>query len=285
LLSAVGGLSSQQHWRGPQAEEVVLKDMAMGLMNGKRGIIFGVANDRSLAWHIAERLHVGGAELAFTHLPPPKMERRVRLLAEPLGATCILPCDVTDDTQIKAVFQEANRQIGPLDFVVHAIAYASRAALSNPYFRTSRADFAQALDISVYSLVAVCQHALRYLNPGASILTLTYLGSQKMVPGYNVMGVCKAALESSVRYLAGELGREKDVRVNAISAGPVQTLSAAGVSDFDKILRHYPTKAPLHRNIKPIEVGTSALYFVSDLSSGVTGEIHYVDCGYNIVGW
>jgi enoyl-[acyl-carrier protein] reductase I len=266
-------------------QEHAVKDISMGLMDGKRGIIFGVANDRSLAWHIAGRLHAEGAELAFTHLPPPRMERRVRVLAEPLGATCILPCDVTDDTQIKNVFQEANRQIGPLDFIVHSIAYASRTALLNPFYKTSRADFHQALDISVYSLVALCQHGLRYLNDGASVLTLTYLGSQKMVPGYNVMGVCKAALESSVRYLAAELGREKNARVNAISAGPVQTLSAAGVPDFDKVLRHHPLKAPLHRNIRPTEVGTSGLYLLSDLSSGVTGEIHYVDCGYNIVGW
>lgn len=262
-----------------------MKDIAMGLMNGKRGIIFGVANDRSLAWHIAQRLHAEGAELAFTHLPPPKMERRVRLLAEPLGATCIVPCDVTDDAQVKAAFQEANRQIGPLDFIVHSIAYASRAALSNPFYKTTRADFQQAMDISVYSLIALCQHGLRYLNDGGSVLTLTYLGSVKMIPGYNVMGVCKAALESAVRYLAGELGREKNVRVNAISAGPVQTLSAAGVSDFDKILRHYPNKAPLHRNIRPTEVGSSALYLLSDLAGGVTGEVHYVDCGYSIVGW
>lgn len=262
-----------------------MKDIAMGLMNGKRGMIFGVANDRSLAWHIAQRLHAEGAELAFTHLPPPKMERRVRLLAEPLGATCIVPCDVTDDAQVRAAFQEANRQIGPLDFIVHSIAYASRAALTNPFYKTTRADFQQAMDISVYSLIALCQHGLRYLNDGGSVLTLTYLGAVKMIPGYNVMGVCKAALESAVRYLAGELGHEKNVRVNAISAGPVQTLSAAGVSDFDKILRHYPNKAPLHRNIRPAEVGSSALYLLSDLAGGVTGEIHYVDCGYSIVGW
>jgi len=266
-------------------EEHAVKDMALGLMTGKRGVIFGVANDRSLAWQIAERLHAEGAELAFTHLPPPKMERRVRLLAEPIGATCIVPCDVTDDQQIKTAFQEINRQLGPLDFLVHSIAYADRAALHNPYYKTSRAHFAQAMDVSVYSLVALCQHGLRYLNAHASVLTLTYLGSTKVVPGYNVMGVCKAALESSVRYLAGELGREKGIRVNALSAGPVQTLSAAGVSDFDKILRHYPNKAPLHRNIRPSEVGSSGLYLLSDLSSGVTGEVHFVDCGYNIVGW
>ena len=262
-----------------------MKDISLGLMNGKRGMIFGVANDRSLAWHIAERLHAEGAELAFTHLPPPKMERRVRLLAEPLGATCIVPCDVTDDTQIRRAFQEANRQIGPLDFIVHAIAYANRAALHNPFHTTSRADFAQAMDISVYSLVALCQHGLRYMNEGGSVLTLTYLGAVKMLPNYNVMGVCKAALESAFRYLAAELGRDKNIRVNALSAGPVQTLSAAGVEDFDRILRHYPQKAPLHRNIRPDELGTSGLYLLSDLSSGVTGEIHYVDCGYSTVGW
>jgi enoyl-[acyl-carrier protein] reductase I len=259
--------------------------MSMGLMDGKRGIIFGVANDRSLAWHIAERLHEEGAELAFTHLPPPKMERRVRLLAEPIGATCIVPCDVTDDAQIRRAFQEANRQIGPLDFVVHAIAYASRSALRDPFYKTSRADFLQALDISAYSLVALCNHGLRYMNDGASVLTLSYLGALKVIPGYNVMGVAKAALESSVRYLAAELGREKNIRVNGISAGPVQTLSAAGVGGFDKVLRHYPPKAPLHRNIRAHEVGSSGLYLLSDLSSGVTGEIHYVDCGYSTVGW
>ncbi|MEW6251569.1 MAG: enoyl-ACP reductase [Planctomycetota bacterium] len=262
-----------------------MKDISLGLMNGKRGIVLGVANDRSLAWHIAERLHNEGAELAFTHLPPPKMERRVRQLVEPLGATCIVPCDVTDDEQIRRTFQECNRQLGPLDFIVHSIAYANRAALLNPYYRTSRADFLQALDISVYSLVALCQHGLRYLSDGAAILTLTYLGSVKMIPGYNIMGVCKAALESSVRYLAGELGREKGIRVNALSAGPVQTLSAVGVPDFDKILRHYPNKSPLHRNVRPPEVGSAGLYLLSDLSAGVTGEIHYVDCGYSIVGW
>ena len=207
------------------------------------------------------------------------------MLAEPIGATCIVPCDVSDDSQIRIAFQEVNRQIGPLDFIVHSIAFASRAALRDPFHKTSRADFHQALDISAYSLVALCNHGLRYLNEGGSILTLSYLGAVRMMPGYNVMGVCKAALESSVRYLAGELGREHNIRVNAVSAGPVQTLSAAGVSGFDKILRHYPPKAPLHRNIRPHEVGNAALYLLSDLSSGVTGEIHYVDCGYNIVGW
>ncbi len=257
----------------------------MGLMDGKKGLIFGVANDRSLAWHIAEKLHEQGAALGFTHLPPPKMERRVRILAEPIGARVILPCDVTDDDQIERAFREAHEVMGDLDFVVHSIAFASRAALTNPFFQTSRADFLQAMEISAYSLVALARHGLAFMAEGGAMLTLSYLGAVKVMPGYNVMGVCKAALEASVRYLAAELGREKAVRVNAISAGPVQTLSAAGVSGFDKILRHYPQKSPLHRNIRAHEVGNAGLYLLSDLSSGVTGEIHYVDAGYNTIGW
>lgn len=257
----------------------------MGLMQGKKGFVFGVANDRSLAWHIAEHLHQEGAELAFNHLPNPKMERRVRLLAEPIGAKLIVPCDVTDDEQIKAVFEQAYEALGRLDFVVHSVAFASRDALTYPYYQTKREDFLQAMEISAYSLVALCQHGLPFMKEAGSVLTLTYMGSVKMIPGYNLMGVCKAALESSVRYLAGELGREKQVRVNALSAGPARTLSASAVSGFDKMLDHYPTKAPLARNIEASEVGKSGLYLLSDMSSGVTGEVHYVDAGYNIVGW
>jgi len=257
----------------------------MGLMSGKKGFVFGVANDRSLAWYIAERLHREGAELAFNFLPNPKMERRVRLVAEPIGSRVIVPCDVSDDEQIKAAFQTAHETLGPLDFVVHAIAFASRDALYNPFYMTRRSDFLQALEISAFSLVALCQHGLPHLANGASLLTLTYLGSERLMPSYNVMGVCKAALESSVRYLAGELGRERGIRVNALSAGPVRTLSAAGIAGFDKILEHYPSKAPLARNVEAEEVGKSGLYLLSDLSSGVTGEVHYVDAGYNIVGW
>ncbi|MGD8453177.1 MAG: enoyl-ACP reductase [Phycisphaerae bacterium] len=257
----------------------------MGLMDGKKGFVFGVANDYSLAWQIAQQLHTEGASLAFNHLPNPKMERRVRLLAEPIGAKLIVPCDVSDDEQIKAVLHQAHEVMGPLDFIVHAIAFASRDALSKPFYQTTRADFLQAMEISVYSLVALCRHALEHMAPGASVLCLTYLGSVKMIPGYNVMGVCKAALESSTRYLAGELGREKNIRVNALSAGPVRTLSSSAVSGFSKILDHYPTKAPLARNVEGEEVGKSGLYLLSDLSSGVTGEVHYVDAGYNVVGW
>ncbi len=257
----------------------------MGLMDGKKGFIVGVANDHSLAWHIAERAHREGAALAFNHLPNPKMERRVRQLAEPIGAKAILPMDVSSDEQIESAFHQVRETVGPLDFVVHAVAFASRDALSNPFYKTSRTDFAQAMDISAYSLVAMCRAALPHMNPGGSILTLTYLGSVKVIPSYNIMGVCKAALEASVRYLAAELGREKNVRVNALSAGPVRTLSSAGVSGFAQVLEHYPTKAPLARNIEADEVGKSGLYLLSDLSSGVTGEVHYVDAGYSVIGW
>lgn len=257
----------------------------MGLMNGKNGFVFGVANDYSLAWHIAERCHKEGAQLGFNHLPNPKMEMRVRKLAEPIGAKAIVPCDVSDDEQIRTALHQAHESMGGLDFVVHSVAFATRESLSNPFYQTTKADFLQAMEISAYSLVSVCRAALPFLREGGAILTLTYMGSVKVIPSYNVMGVCKAALEASTRYLAAELGREKKVRVNAISAGPVKTLSAAGVSGFSKMLEHYPTKAPLARNIEAEEVGKSGLYLLSDLSSGVTGEVHYVDAGYNIIGW
>lgn len=257
----------------------------MGLMDGKKGMIFGVANDHSLAWHIAERCHREGATLGFNHLPGPKMERRVRQLAEPIGAKLIVPCDVSKDDEIEAAFHQARETMGPLDFVVHAVAYASRESLSNPFYQTTRADFLMAMDISAYSLIALCQKAIPFLNEKASVLCLSYFGSVKVIPSYNVMGVCKAALEASTRYLAAELGRERGVRVNALSAGPVRTLSSAGVSGFGKMLEHYPEKAPLGRNIEADEVGKSGLYLLSDLASGVTGEVHYVDAGYNIVGW
>jgi enoyl-[acyl-carrier protein] reductase I len=257
----------------------------MPLLENKRGLIIGVANDRSLAWHIAEFAHKNGAQLGFTHLPNPKMEKRVRQLAEPIGAKAIVPCDVSNDELIDSVVHQAHEMMGPLDFVVHSVAFATQEALSNPFYKTKRADFAQAMDISAYSLVAVAQRALPYMSAGSSLLTLTYLGSMKVIPSYNVMGVCKAALESCVRYLAAELGREKQIRVNAISAGPVKTLSSAGVSGFDRMLEHYPGKAPLARNITADEVGKAGLYLLSDLSSGVTGEIHYVDAGYSTIGW
>ncbi|MFQ5429841.1 MAG: enoyl-ACP reductase [Phycisphaerae bacterium] len=257
----------------------------MGLMAGKKGIVFGVANDYSLAWHIAEALHREGAEIAFNHLPGDKMERRVRKLAEPLGAKVIAPCDVSKDEDIERFMGQVREVYDQIDFLVHAIAFANRDALMDRFYKTSREDFTKAMDISVYSFIGVCQRAFEMLREGASVLTLSYLGSVKFVPGYNVMGVCKAALESSVRYLAADLGDLRRVRVNAISAGPCRTLSSAGITGFDRILEHYPTKSPLRRNIESREVGSAATYFCSDLSTGVTGEIHYVDAGYNMVGW
>lgn len=257
----------------------------MGLMSGKKGVVFGVANDHSLAWYITQRLHSEGAEIGFNYIPNEKMERRVRKLVEPMGAKLIAPCDVTSDEQLRSFFAQTKATLGSLDFIVHAVAFASRESLTCRFYQTSREDFKQAMDISAYSLVAVCQQGYDCLKEGTSVLTLSYLGAVKAVPGYNIMGVCKAALEANVRYLSADLGDLKRVRVNAISAGPCRTLSSAGVSGFDKILDHYPTKSPLRRNIDSDEVGKSALYFCSDLSSGVTGEIHYVDAGYSMIGW
>ncbi len=257
----------------------------MGLMNGKKGVVFGVANDHSLAWYIAKMLRTEGAEIAFNHLPGPKMERRVRMLAEPIGAEIIHPCDVTSDADINSFLRRVRDAYESIDFMIHAVAFANRNALINRFWQTTRDDFKQAMDISVYSLIAVCQKAFDMFNEGASILTLSYLGAAKFIPGYNVMGVCKAALEGTVRYLAADLGELRGARVNAISAGPCRTLSSAGIGGFDTILDHYPKKSPLHRNITSDEVGKAGLYLCSDLSSGVTGEVHYVDAGYNIVGW
>jgi enoyl-[acyl-carrier protein] reductase I len=257
----------------------------MGLMTGKKGVVFGVANDYSLAWYIAKRLHEEGAEIAFNHLPGEKMERRVRMVAEPIRAKIIYPCDVTKDADIESFLARVRTAYEKIDFIVHAIAFANRDALVNRFWQTGREDFRQAMDISVYSLIAVCQRAFHMFNEGASVVTLSYLGAVKFMPSYNVMGVCKAALESTVRYLAADLGELRHVRVNAISAGPCRTLSSAGIGGFEKILDHYPAKSPLRRNITPEEVGKAGLYLCSNLSSGVTGEIHYVDAGYNIVGW
>jgi enoyl-[acyl-carrier protein] reductase I len=255
----------------------------MGLMSGKKGVVIGI--DRSLAWHITDRLHKEGAEIGFSHLPGEKMERRVRKLVEPLNPKLVEPLDVTNDEQIKQFFARTREAYGQIDFLVHAVAFASRESLTNRFYLTGREDFKQAMEISAYSLLALCQHGFDVLREGASVLTLTYLGSVKFVPGYNVMGICKAALESFVRYLSADLGDLKRIRVNAISAGPCRTLSSAGIEGFERILEHYPTKSPLRRNIDGDEVGKAGLYLCSELSSGVTGEIHYVDAGYNMVGW
>jgi enoyl-[acyl-carrier protein] reductase I len=253
----------------------------MGLMAGKRGIIFGVANEMSIAWGIAQQLHAAGATLGFTYLNG-SLEKRVRPLAESLGSTLILPCDVASDEQIEQTFAAVQKAWGKLDFMVHSLAFANREDLKQPFTQTSRQGFQLALDISAYSLVAMTREAAPLMTDGGSIITMSYLGAERAVPGYNVMGVAKAALEAAVRYLAAELG-EKKIRVNAISAGPIRTLAASAVGDFKSKIKLMDDFAPLRRTVSQEEVGKSALYFLSDLSTGVTGEVHYVDGGFNIV--
>lgn len=255
----------------------------MSLLAGKKAAIFGVANDRSIAWAIAEAFHAEGAELAFTFAGE-VLEKRVRPLAEGIGSKIILPCDVTKDGDVDKVFATLREEWGGLDILVHAIAFANKEDLSNPFVQTSRAGFQLAMDVSAYSMVALTRGALPLMEGrNGSIITLTYMGSEKVIPNYNVMGVAKAALEASVRYLAHDLG-PKGIRVNAISAGPLRTLAAAGISDFKSMLHHVADKAPLKRNIDAEEVGKTALYLCSDWGSAVTGEVLHVDAGYNIMG-
>ena len=256
---------------------------AMGLLKGKIGAVFGVANERSLAWAIAKALHREGAELAFNFLGE-TLERRVRPLAEEIGAKLVLPCDVADDGQICAFFRAVKESYGGLDLLIHAVAFADRKDLQDTYVQTSREGFLLALNVSTYSLTALCREALPLMEGRAgSIVTLTYYGAEKVVPRYNVMGVAKAALEASVRYLAADLG-PKNIRVNAISAGPVKTLAAAGISGFKEMLHFAESKAPLRRNISADEVGQAALFLCSPLASGITGQVIYVDAGYQIMG-
>ncbi len=253
------------------------------MLKGKRGVIFGVANDRSIAWAISQALHGEGAELAFTYAGE-VFEKRVRPLAEGIGAKIILPCDVTKDEEIDRVFNTLRQEWGGLDILIHAIAYANKEDLSNPYVQTGREGFHLAMDVSAYSLVGLAQRAAPLMGGRkGSIVTMTYMGSEKVIPNYNVMGVAKAALEASVRYLAHDLG-PKGIRVNAISAGPIRTLAAAGISDFKKMLNYCSERAPLKRNIDAEEVGRTALYLVSDMAGAVTGEVLHVDAGYNIMG-
>ena len=255
----------------------------MGLLEGRKGIIFGVANEKSIAWAIAQALHREGMELAFTFAGE-ALEKRVRPLADGMGAKLILPCDVASDEQIDAVFAHVGQAFGHLDVLVHAVAFANRDDLKADFLSTSRAGFRLALEISAYSLTALARRAepLMAGRPG-SILTLSYYGAEKVVPRYNVMGVAKAALEASVRYLAADLG-PKGIRVNAISAGPIRTLASAGIAGFLQMLHYVEEKAPLRRGVSADEVAATALYLASDLSSGVTGEVIYVDAGYNIMG-
>jgi enoyl-[acyl-carrier protein] reductase I len=255
---------------------------AAGLMAGKRGLIMGLANDRSLAWGITKSLAEHGAELAFTYQNE-VLEKRVRPLAGQVGAAHVLACDVGNEGSIASAFATLEKAWGGLDFVVHAIAYSDKAELDGRYLDTTAANFVNTMNVSCYSFTAVCRAAAPLMKDGGSIVTLTYAGSERVVPHYNVMGVAKAALEASVRYLAVDLGRD-NVRVNAISAGPIRTLAASGIGDFRYILKWNELNAPLKRNVTIDDVGGAGLYLLSDLSSGVTGEIHHVDCGYNIIG-
>ncbi len=255
---------------------------AQPIMAGKKGLIMGVANDRSLAWGIARAAAAHGAKLAFT-FQGDALEKRVRPLAESVNSELVMPCDVTDDASIDSVFETIGKEWGDLDFVVHAIAFSDKEELKGKYIGTTRSNFIRTLDISCYSLTSVAQRAVPLMPNGGSLLTLTYYGAERVMPHYNVMGVAKAALEASVRYLAADLGTD-GIRVNAISAGPVKTLAASGIGDFRYILKWNELNSPLRRNVGLDEVGNSGMYLLSDLSSGVTGEIHHVDCGYNTVG-
>lgn len=252
------------------------------LMQGKRGLIMGVANNRSIAWAIARAVAAQGGELAFTYMGE-ALEKRVRPLAASVGSDILIPCDVGDDAAIDAAFETLKTKWGKIDFLVHAIGFADKNFLRGRYVDTPRAVFQQALDISAYSFAAVSQRASAMMPDGGSLLTLTYLGGERWMPHYNVMGVAKAALEASVRYMAADLGKDK-IRVNAISAGPIKTLAASGIGDFSYILKWNKYNAPLQRNVELEEVGMSGLYLLSDLGRGVTGETHHVDCGYHVVG-
>lgn len=256
--------------------------MGLGLLEGKYGLIMGVANDRSIAWGIAQQAAKHGATLAFTYQGE-ALEKRVRPLAESVGSSLVLSCDVTDEASVGSVFDEIAKTWGRLDFVVHAIAFSDKEELKGRYVETSRANFLRSLDISCFSFTDVCRRAEPLMTNGGSLVTLSYLGAERVVPHYNVMGVAKAALEASVRYLAVDMG-PKNIRVNAISAGPIKTLAASGIGDFRYILKWNELNAPMDRVVTIEDVGKSGLYFVSDLSSGVTGEVHHVDCGYHVIG-
>ncbi len=256
--------------------------VATGVMRGMRGVILGVANNRSIAWGIAKATRNAGAELAFTYQGD-ALEKRVRPLAQELGAQVLGHCDVTEGSTIDAVFKQAAKLWGGLDFVVHCIAFADKDQLTGRYIDTTEDNFTRSLAVSCYSFTAVAQRAERLMTNGGAMLTLTYYGAEKWMPHYNVMGVAKAALEASVRYLAADLG-EKAIRVNAISAGPIKTLAASGIGDFRYILRWNEYNSPLRRSVTTEEVGESAVYLLSPMARGVTGEILHVDAGYHIVG-
>ena len=252
------------------------------LLEGRQGLIVGVANKRSIAWSIAEALHREGARLAFNYQGE-RLEGNVRKLTDTLEGAVVLPCDVTRPEEIDALFGQVGEAFGRLDFLVHCVAFAPREDLEGAFLDTSPQGFRTALDVSAYSLIALSQRAAPLMKDGGSILALSYLGAERVVPGYNVMGVAKAALEASVRYLAHDLGKQS-IRVNGISSGPISTLASRGVPGFLKMLQHVREKSPMQRNTEPAEVGDTALFLCSDLSRGITGEVIYVDCGYHIMG-
>lgn len=253
------------------------------LLENKKGIIFGVANKRSIAWATAQALHEAGAQLAFTYQGERLKENVDSLTNESMPGSLVLPCDVGKQEEVDELFRTLGDKFGRLDFLIHSIAFAPREALGGEYLATSREAFLTALEISAYSLAQLARAATPLMTEGGSIVCMTYYGAEKVVAGYNVMGIAKAALEASTRYLAADLG-SRNIRVNAISAGPIQTLSARGVSDFSSMLKHVAERAPLRRNVEAREVGNTALFLCSPLASGITGEIIYVDCGYNIMG-
>jgi enoyl-[acyl-carrier protein] reductase I len=256
--------------------------VSSALMAGKRGLVMGVANDRSIAWGIAKAAHEQGAELAFTYQGE-ALEKRVRPLASSVGCDLVLPCDVTDDASIDAVFATLTEKWGRLDFVIHAIAYSDKEELKGKYLDTTPDNFNRTMFISCYSFTAIARRAAALMTDGGSLLTLTYYGAEMVMPHYNVMGVAKAALEASVRYLSVDLGGD-NIRVNALSAGPIKTLAASGIGDFRYILKWNQYNSPLKRNVTLDDIGGAGLYLLSELSSGVTGEVHHVDCGYHVVG-
>jgi enoyl-[acyl-carrier protein] reductase I len=254
----------------------------MGLFDGKRFLIIGVANERSIAWSIAQALHREGAQLGFTFVNE-AIEKRLLPLAESIGSRAVFRCNVQNDEELASVAESITSTWGSLDGVVHSVAYAEQEDLKNRFVETSRQGFQTALDVSAYSLIAVSRHLLPLMRSGGTILTLTYLGSQRVVSNYKVMGVAKAALEATVRYLAADLGPE-NIRVNAISAGPIKTLAAAGIPKFKELLSQFAEMAPLKRNVTTEDVANAALFYLSPMSGGITGECTYVDCGFNVMG-
>lgn len=263
---------------GPSESET----LQTGLMQGKKGLIMGVANDRSIGWGIAAAVAGQGAELAFTYQGD-ALKKRVEPLASSVGSDIVLPCDVTDEKSVDQVFSSLKEKWGKLDFLVHAIAYSDKEELKGGYVETTRENFQKTMDISVYSFTSLARRAVELMPGGGSLLTMTYYGAERVMPHYNVMGVAKAALEASVRYLAVDLGGQ-NIRVNGLSAGPMKTLAASGIGDFRYILKWNEYNSPLKRNVTLEDVGGAGLYLLSDLSSGVSGETHHVDCGYHVVG-